>query len=285
MTSCDKTLLSLRLRYIDLIRDATSGVLHDELGACVHGPQGCNAKIAIPFDAKKRHAGSDWPVVGQTMVGTIRLDFIIKELVRMIQGGVPGDFVEMGIWRGGAILTARAVMVALGDADKRHVFGFDAFDSITKYSGKGLQEYLTVSQAQVEHNFRKYDLWDPKFVHLVPGMFEATVPKFASHIKNMSGTPQVPGSIIAFLRIDGNFYTSYESSLYYLYERVPVGGIVYFDDIPSHKPCYDAWKDFNRDQKLNVTLSFAEEGDGAWFRKMTKVTVDFRFYRSHGRID
>lgn len=35
------------------------------------------------------------------------------------------------------------------------------------------------------------------------------------------------------LRIDGNFYDSYQDALYYLYPLVPVGGWVIFDDISA----------------------------------------------------
>jgi hypothetical protein len=275
----------LQIRYIEAIKNATSGVLYDEIGACDPSPHGCTAAILRPYNAQRKYEGSEWPLVGHTMIGTVRLNFIIKELLKMIHNQVPGDFVEMGTWRGGAIITARAVMVAMGESDRRHVIGFDAFNTITKYGGQGTQEYLSVPQEQVEHNFKKYGLWDPQFVHLVPGMFENTVPKFASQTQNKSSSFKAPGAVIAFLRIDGNFYTSYESSLYYLYERVPVGGIVYFDDIPSHKACLQAWQDFQHDQKLNETLLFAEKGDGSYFRKANNIVVDFRFYRSHGRND
>ena len=41
---------------------------------------------------------------------------------------------------------------------------------------------------------------------------------------------------IAVLRIDGNFYDSYQDAMYYLYEYVPVGGFVIFDDYFTHPP-------------------------------------------------
>jgi hypothetical protein len=31
--------------------------------------------------------------------------------------------------------------------------------------------------------------------------------------------------------IDGSFYGSYQNSLYYMYDKVPVNGIVIFDDV------------------------------------------------------
>ena len=41
----------------------------------------------------------------------------------------------------------------------------------------------------------------------------------------------------------------------YGYEKVPVGGIVIFDDVFSHPPVMSAWVDFKSDQGLPETLN------------------------------
>ena len=49
------------------------------------------------------------------------------------------------------------------------------------------------------------------------GLFNETTPAYArAH----------PNRKIAVLRVDGNFYASYQSVMYALYEHVPVGGVV-----------------------------------------------------------
>jgi O-methyltransferase len=93
----------------------------------------------------------------------------------------------------------------------------DAFEAIPGY-GAAIASYLETSLATVEHNFAKYGLYDDR-VKFFKGLFKDTVPAFRQ---------QHNESKIAVLRIDGNFYDSYQDALYYLYELVPVGGYVIF---------------------------------------------------------
>ena len=78
------------------------------------------------------------------------------------------------------------------------------------------------------------------------GLFQKTVPLIESD-------PLL--NKIAVFRIDGNFYDSYADALYYGYEKVPVGGIVIFDDVFSHAAVMRAWVDFKGDQGLPETLN------------------------------
>jgi len=98
-------------------------------------------------------------------------------------------------------------------------------------------------------------------VHFVPGLFKDTVP----HWKK--GTP------IAVLRIDGNFYDSYQDAMYAMYEDVPVGGIVIFGDVMTHPPVQKFWNDFKRDHAIPETLNRIDR-HSAWFRKKEAVSID-----------
>ena len=84
------------------------------------------------------------------------------------------------------------------------------------------------------------------------------------------------GAPIAVLRLDGNFYDSHQDALYALYEAVPVGGYVIFDDIRSHVAVKEAWADFCKDQGIVEKLELVDDTDpnGAWFKKSRAVVVD-----------
>ena len=86
------------------------------------------------------------------------------------------------------------------------------------------------------------------------GLFQKTVPLIESD-------PLL--SKIAVFRIDGNFYDSYADALYYGYEKVPVGGIVIFDDVFSHAAVMRAWLDFKGDQGLSETVWKSTSASGA----------------------
>lgn len=75
------------------------------------------------------------------------------------------------------------------------------------------------------------------------------------------------------LRIDGNFYDSYQDAMYYLYEYVPVGGFVIFDDYFTHPPAQRFWADWKRDQGAPEELTRIDHHSG-YFRKTMEVQVD-----------
>ena len=56
------------------------------------------------------------------MVGTARLVHLRTLLERGIREKVPGDFVEAGVWRGGASIFARAVQRAWGEGGSRRTY-------------------------------------------------------------------------------------------------------------------------------------------------------------------
>src|SRR6202035_5017344 len=65
-----------------------------------------------PFQAKLRLEGRDWPTVAHTMVGVRRLENVRDLAQRALDDGVPGDFIETGVWRGGCSILMRGVLVA-----------------------------------------------------------------------------------------------------------------------------------------------------------------------------
>ena len=74
---------------------------------------------------------------------------------------------------------------------------------------------------------------------------------------------------IAVLRIDGNFYESYQDALYYLWELVPVGGFVIFDDYVEGKNAPwlgHFWAELKRAHGLRLCQ---RRGLGGWMRCST----------------
>jgi O-methyltransferase len=221
------------------------------------GVAGC--KKTIRYDAGARKKGNDWPPFGHTMIGHLRIkqfDAAIRDVVRQ---QVPGDIVELGVWRGGACIYARGLLEALGDTTRK-VYLFDIFGLVPgKRVYAASSDFLAVSLEQVKHNFEKYGLLDDRVV-FVKGLFRDTVKS------------DTVGDFVSVLRLDGNFYDSYQDALYAYYEKVPVGGYVIFDDIGSHPPVQEAWRDFQQDQEFKEKLVPIDD-HGAYFRKTQEVRV------------
>ena len=87
------------------------------------------------------------------------------------------------------------------------------------------------------------------------------------------------GNKIAVLRVDGNFYDSYQDAMYYLYESVSLGGYVIYDDVFSHNEVMRFWEEFKSEQKLEEEL-IRIDSFSAWFRKSKNVKLDWSLFRA-----
>jgi len=160
-----------------------------------------------------------------TMIGLKRLDNIQHCMEKILEDGVEGDFIETGVWRGGACILMRAVLAAYGIEDRR-VFVADSFEGLPKPDAAQYpvddgdnhhtKKFLAVSQAEVEQNFERFGLLDNKVV-FVNGWFKDSLPK-------------APIGKLAVLRLDGDMYSSTIESLEALYPKLSPGGFCIVDD-------------------------------------------------------
>ena len=88
------------------------------------------------------------------------------------------------------------------------------------------------------------------------------------------------------LRIDGNFAESYHDALYYMWDFVPVGGFVIFDDFSAESAqrnsnagqLHRCWLDFRRAHGLTEKL-LTIDWSSSFFRKTTNVKVDWNAHK------
>jgi O-methyltransferase len=192
-------------------------------------------RLAPSFDPAKRVDGRDWPKDGESMIGLRALDNIQQCAVDVINSNVPGDFIETGVWRGGACIFMRGIVAAY--QSNRTVWVADSFRGLPKpdtakypadkddghwaFSGE-----LAISLEQVQSNFRRYGLLDDQ-VKFLRGWFKDTL-------------PSAPIKQLALMRLDGDLYESTMDSLTALYPKLSVGGYVIIDDYNALAPCKEA---------------------------------------------
>lgn len=192
------------------------------------------------YNSWARSTGSDWPSVAHTMVGMARLDNVHECLARVIEDGVPGDFIETGVWRGGVCILARGVFKAYGQTD-RTVWVADSFEGVPTASDLSHpidqrlnmhehNEVLGVDEKAVRENFERYDLLDDQ-VRFLPGWFAETL-------------PTAPIEQLSVLRLDGDLYESTLDALKPLYPKLSVGGFVIIDDylVPGCRTAVDEFR-------------------------------------------
>ncbi len=257
--------------YLELLRHALTGALYDEsawrevtpvlawrrwlIGLLASG--GFKLVRARAYDPRARERGHDHPGIGYTMVGLKRLENI-EALLRIVHNErVAGDFLEAGVWRGGASIYAKAVLRVLGD--DRRVWLADSFEGLPKPTlaqdaGRDLSSapHLKVGAARVRAAFERFGLWDDQ-VKILEGWFSDTL-------------PNAPVESLAVLRLDGDPYQSTMDILNPLYDKVVPGGFLIVDDYLSWEPCRRAIHDFFVSRKIAFEPTRIDD-DGVYWRK------------------
>jgi hypothetical protein len=221
-----------------------------------HRPEALAALMA----AKSQGMGS--PRFPHTMIGLFRLTNIERCAEQVLADGVPGDFLEAGVCRGGAAIFMRALQIALG-APERRTWVVDSFEGVPPSDspvdasyGLHLHEerlpWLACSEEAVRDNFQRYDLLDTN-VRFLPGWIETTL-------------PSAPTGPLAILRIDVDLYSSTATCLDLLYERVSPGGFVIVDDYGHLECCRDAVDHFRERRGVREPMHRVD-GSGIYWRK------------------
>jgi O-methyltransferase len=97
----------LRTRYLDLMRNCLIGMIYEDPPLEISVEGGLR-----PFDRVAREIGMDWPSRAHSMIGQRRMLQLQRAAEFVIERGVAGDFIETGVWRGGACIMLRAVLKA-----------------------------------------------------------------------------------------------------------------------------------------------------------------------------
>jgi O-methyltransferase len=207
-----------------------------------------------------RTIGQDWPPRAHTMIGLKRLDHLQTCVETVLSEGIPGDFLETGVWRGGASIFVKGVLAAHGDHSRR-VWLADSFrglppPDVKHYPadrGWNLHENaeLAISRDAVEANFRSYGLLDER-VRFLEGWFKDTL-------------PAAPIEQLAVLRLDGDLYESTIQALDSMYDKVSPGGFIVVDDF-AIPPCAKAVHDFRRAHSIVAPMIDIDGASVYWRR-------------------
>lgn len=242
-TSATLAVNSLRRDYIDLMRKCVIGMIHED------PPLQWNGAGVRSFDSQTRELGRDWPSRAQSMIGNRRMLQLQQAAEFALQHGIPGDFIETGVWRGGACIFLRAILKAYGDTTRR-VWLADSFAGLPppdpeKYPADAGDSHhkisvLAVPMNEVQANFERYGLLDEQ-VQFLPGWFKDTL-------------PQAPIDQLAILRLDGDMYESTMDALVALYPRVSIGGFIIVDDYGYIESCRQAITDYRSQNGITTPI-------------------------------
>jgi hypothetical protein len=270
----------IRARYLSLLKRALGNMLYPELELQIeHLEQGGEGLSGIELQRSQRDIIERQPdqyaalMAGKrqgtaplrfahTMIGLFRLANIERCAEAVFADGVPGDFLEAGVCKGGAAIFMRALQVAHA-APERRTWVADSFAGVPPSEApedaayglhleEGRQPWLACSEGAVREHFRRYDLLDAN-VRFLPGRLADTL-------------PSAPTGPLAILRIDVDLYSSTAQCLDLLYDRVSRGGFVIVDDYGYLRCCRDAVNDFRRRRGVEEPIRWVD-GSGIYWRK------------------
>lgn len=223
--------------YLEMMLNLVSGLVFGTADVAATPVLGTTRVVGGAVARDKASAGLVWPGFGVTMVGERRLRNIHALLREVFVSGVPGHYIETGVWRGGASIFARAVMRAYGQRS-RWLLVCDSFKGLppstlpedAKYGSWDNTKYTEVTDAVVADNFIAHGVFDEGVV-FVKGFFNDSLPAVRELVRR-----------IAVIRFDGDMYEAAADMLYLLYDRLELGGFVIMDDwtgFPSKDACID----------------------------------------------
>lgn len=212
-------------------------------------------------DHAARADGRDWPPTAETMVGDARLWNVADLCIAALRDGVPGDFIETGVWRGGVTILMRAILAAAGDTD-RTVWVADSFEGLPVPDGERYPadahidwsgvKVLKVGADAVRANFERYGLLDDQ-VRFLEGWFCDTL-------------PTAPIERLAVLRLDGDLFQSTMDALVALEPKVSSGGYVIVDDYFGWESCRAAVDEYRASNAIAAPITRVD-WTGAWWQK------------------
>lgn len=233
----------LRDMYLELLKKSLTGMIAE------------SPPLDVPwlapgrsYDPVARALGTDWPSVGETMIGYNRLDSLQGCVEVVLADSVPGDLMECGVWRGGACILMKALLEVHGQHFRRKVWVADSFQGLHRHA-EG-HDALAVPMADVQRNFRKYGLLDDQ-VRFIPGWFHESLPG--------------PVEELAVLRLDGDQYVAQMAVLEHMYPRLSPGGFVIIDDYPGIPETFQAVTDYRA--REGITTEIRQAGAAAMWRK------------------
>lgn len=215
-------------------------------------------------------------IADHTMVSFEKLVPLYQQAVYCEQVGLPGAFVECGVWKAGCVGIMAQANLTYGK-ERRELHLFDSFEGIpepdaavdgaaaiefAKQAGGGTggalkplaDQYGGVGTLDVCQKLINGTLGYPKeHTHYHVGWFQDTVP--------IADTGP-----IAILRLDGDWYASTKVCLEHLYDRVVPGGFVILDDYKAYEGCELAVREFTEARGIRPYLHHLDRWGRYWIK-------------------
>jgi hypothetical protein len=147
-----------------------------------------------------------------------RLWTFILNCKQLADDQVPGDFAELGVWRG----NTAAILAYFANTQNRRLFLFDTFSGFKREDLTGIDSHRHPNSfSDTSLDYVKEALSDMRDIYYYPGRFPETIDNFASK------------RTFALVSLDCDLYAPMSSALEFFYARLASGGVILIHDYSS----------------------------------------------------
>jgi hypothetical protein len=208
-----------------------------------------------------------------TMISYDRLATLWQQVQYLDRNCIPGDLVECGTFKGGAIAMMARAHLASQPKPIRRVHLFDSFEGLPqpraeidgdkaaqlvggKDSGALVATGLHACSVDVPRRlFQERVRYPESMVEYHVGWFQETLPRDVGSIGE-----------IGLLRLDGDWYESTRVCLEYLYPNVVKNGVIVIDDYGYWQGCRKAVDEFLSHQPGPIMLHHIDSSARYWLK-------------------
>ena len=203
-----------------------------------------------------------------TMTSARNLLFTASVCDAVIRNNIEGDFVEVGVWRGGHLIAAN---VGFGESENRKIIGIDTFSGMTDPDEEEFNLNSGKSATSRTQELKSGKGWIPAGVEEVRSNcieLGLSADRFELHKVDMSNKSalaekKLPTSV-SVLRVDVDWKNPTANTLDFFYKLVVSGGIVIIDDYGSWSGAKEAVDEFRKKNFIKDPLFPIDSGAVFW---------------------
>jgi len=179
-----------------------------------------------------------------TLVSTERLLNVLDSVEKVILNDIPGDFIEIGVWKGGLIMAMALKCKQMNASRKIHAY--DTFEGMTAPTVEDRDLTGTLAEKIID-SIKCYSSYDETVANIERARYE-NIEYHRGDILQTS-VEDIPKEI-ALLRLDTDWYESTKFELLHFEKNVSKGGFIIVDDYGHWEGCKKAVDEFIENKSI-----------------------------------
>jgi hypothetical protein len=191
-----------------------------------------------------------------TMTSIERMYSLYKATEYVVKNKIPGDIVECGVWKGGSTMLCATTLNELGETNRK-IYLYDTYTGMAKPNEIDI-DYADKKALEMWKKFQKKEFNEWCYVSLEEvqkNLFSTGYPrKNLLFIKGKveESIPEIIPTQISILRLDTDWYESIYHSLFHLFPKLSINGVILIDDYGHWKGAKEAVDKYIEENDIRI---------------------------------